>query len=143
MNDIEKYIEVQNIAKKVLNNISLFIKPDSTENSIASKAVELLNAESITKTWYHNTPALVLLGSRSCLSVSGKDYRPENNETVGHSNMVTIDISPMKNCIWGDCARSYFIENGKCSLEPSTHTFTEGKKMFTMLHNKRILLIKI
>jgi hypothetical protein len=141
MSNISKYIKLQNVAKNVLNNISLFIKPDSTEESIVKNIIELFKAEGVNETWYHNTPALVLLGNRSCLSISGKDYRPAN-ESVGHFNMVTIDVSPMKEYVWGDCARSYFIEKGNCTSQPISLIFKEGKKMLDILHHRMKNFVK-
>ena len=135
MNNIEEYKKIQSIAKKVLNDIFLYINSNSTEETIINKTIELLKAENITGTWYYNIPALVLLGNRSCLSVSGKDYQP-SNEKVGNFNLITIDLSPIHNNIWGDCARTYFIENGKCVWEPTAPIFKAGKQMLASLHRK-------
>jgi len=107
--DLDKHQEVQNIAKIVLDELTQHITPESTENSIASTAGHLLKEHGISDTWYHGVPALVLLGSRSCLSISGKDYSP-SNEPVGDTNLVTVDLSPKRDSYWGDCARSFCIE---------------------------------
>lgn len=85
-------------------------------------------------TWYYNCPALVLLGTRSCLSVSGRHYVP-SDEVVGRSNLVTVDLSPEKNGIWGDCARSFFVEHGVVT-EPVSDEFSVGKLFLFELHSQ-------
>ncbi|MCB1701987.1 MAG: M24 family metallopeptidase [Halioglobus sp.] len=131
--NFEDYRMVQSAAKAVHERIADFIGPDSTEQTIVDLSIRLLSEQGITETWYHNVPAFVLLGSRSCLSISGKDYSP-SNEPVGETNLVTIDLSPMLGTTWGDCARSYYIESGRCTTEPSFSEFQDGEHAEVQLH---------
>jgi hypothetical protein len=137
----EEYRMVQAAAKAVHGRISDFIGPDSTEQTIVDSSIRLLSEQGITDTWYHNVPAFVLLGSRSCLSISGKDYSP-SNEPVGETNLVTIDLSPMLGTTWGDCARSYYIESGICTNEPSLSEFQDGKSAEVRLHQAMTDFVK-
>jgi Xaa-Pro aminopeptidase len=114
---IENYKKVQTIAKRVQEKLFELITPESTEIELCKLAQELLSNYGASSTWDYDVPALVLLGSRSCLSVSGRDYRP-SVEKAGDTNLVTVDLSPSINNIWGDCARSFYIENGKCVSVP-------------------------
>jgi len=75
----------------------------------------------------------VLLGSRSCLSISGKEYIPAT-EKVGETNVVTVDLSPLVGDIWGDCARSYFVEDGQCVSSPKCASYAEGLATELELH---------
>jgi len=131
--NLEKYSKIQNIAKEVMQNLAADICADSSEQSIAARAKELLKTFGVTETWYHNAPAFVLLGNRSCLSISGRDYVPAT-ELVGSSNLVTIDLSPCVDNIWGDYARSFVVENGAVISNPKTEAFKEGLKMVKHLH---------
>lgn len=108
---ISAHREVQAVAKKVLAALGSTINPLDTERTIAERATAMLAREGVTDTWYYECPALVLLGSRSRLSISGREYVP-NEEEVGFFNLVTVDLSPLRGDIWGDCARSFFIEEG-------------------------------
>ncbi len=83
----------QKSAKQVLSDIAGFISPKETERSIANFAVHRLSEKGLQNTWYYSCPAFVLLGSRSCLSISGRDYTP-SEEPVGRKNLVTVDLSP-------------------------------------------------
>ena len=75
----------------------------------------------------------MLLGSRSCLSVSGKEYVP-SDEAVGDTNLVTVDLSPELNGCWGDCARSFAIEAGKFTTNPTDAGMKEGLDAEPKLH---------
>ena len=135
--ELSKYQEVQGIAKEVLSQLEEYISEKSTEASIAMLATQLLAKQGANDTWYHNVPALVLLGKRSCLSISGKEYTPAH-EAVGLSNLVTVDLSPSIDQHWGDCARSYCIEEGQFNPTPRSDEFIEGIQVEKMLHEEMI-----
>ncbi len=141
MNEVDAYRAVQHIAKTVLSELASSIGPDDTERTIAQRATTLLARSGISETWYHACPAFVLLGARSCLSISGKDYRPAD-EPVGQYNLVTVDLSPMRNGIWGDCARSFCIEQGRCVSTPVTSAFIRGIDAERYLHNQMIAFVR-
>ena len=126
--------QVQAVAKDVLRVLRQSISPVDTEASIAQRAVELLADRGVHETWYYDCPAFVLLGSRSCASLSGRDYQPAN-EPVGESNMITVDLSPSLGGAWGDCARSFFVESGSPVSEPSRSEFQAGLKLQFELHS--------
>ena len=135
MMNLDKYSKIQDIAKQVLYDLAAEICASSSEESIVERAKELLAEHGIKETWYHDVPAFVLLGSRSCISISGKDYTPAT-EQVGKNNLVTVDLSPCVDSIWGDCARSFVIENGTVVSSPETEIFAEGLKIEKHLHNE-------
>lgn len=129
---VAKYREVQHAAKTALRQLGERITTQDSERTIAEKAYALLCEQGYPGTWYYNCPAFVLLGTRSCLSVSGRTYVP-SDEVVGLVNLVTVDLSPEKNGFWGDCARSFYIEHGVVT-EPASPEFTIGKNFLFELH---------
>src|SRR6185503_15887218 len=112
----------QDAARAVLRELAENIGPQDTEQSISRRAASALHAHGIRETWYYDCPALVLLGSRSCASPSGRTYAPAR-ERVGATNLVTIDLSPSCDGYWGDCARSFFVEDGRVSSAPQLPDF--------------------
>ena len=115
MIEISPYLHVQDIALQVLRDIVPFIKSGTSEYSIADICTQLLEQYGARDCWYHNVPALVLVGERTTLSVPGADY--SSSDVVIRSNdLVTIDLSPTINDFWGDCARSYIVSSG--SVKP-------------------------
>ena len=126
---------VQAAAKDVLQRLVEHITPESTETSIATAAATMLADRGYPDTWYYSCPALVLLGSRSKVSLSGRVYEP-NSDPVGLRNLVTVDLSPRSGNIWGDCARSFYVEEGVARLEPITPEFASGHDTERRLHQK-------
>jgi Xaa-Pro aminopeptidase len=138
---IAAHRKVQVAAKAVLRELAECIGPLDTERSIATHAASALDRHGIQETWYHDCPALVLLGSRSCTSVSGRDYRPDS-EPVGLTNLVTVDLSPSDLGFWGDCARSLFVEQGRVTFSPSSPAFAAGISLLRQLHSEMRLFVK-
>ena len=134
---IANYRFVQSIARDVLAYLATAISAGDTERTIALKAASALRDRGILETWYYDCPALVLLGSRSCLSLSGRHYQPAE-EPVGSTNLVTVDLSPMHTGCWGDCARSFFVEGGTVTPEPVLPDFSRGKRFLEALHSNML-----
>lgn len=128
-----KYKTVQEKAKEVLLKIIPYINKNSTEQSISKKCKELLRNKGIIETWYYEVHAFVLLGSRSCLSVSGSEYTA-SGEKAGLYNLITIDLSPLEGNVWGDCARSFAVQNGIVESKDLSDEFLLGIKFENNLH---------
>ncbi|CAN5821923.1 hypothetical protein BH11PSE12_BH11PSE12_23340 [soil metagenome] len=138
---IANHRKAQDAAKSVLDKIPELICANDSERSIAAKTHEMLRDLGYPDTWYYHCPALVLLGSRSCMSVSGEVYQA-NDEEVGLSNLITIDLSPTHEHYWGDCARSFPVENGKVTTNPELLEFKNGMRFLTQLHQKMCKLVR-
>lgn len=130
---IAKHREIQTAAKAVLARLASMITAEDTEQSIAEKAYAMLCESGYAETWYHQCPALVLLGSRSCVSISGSNYQP-GTEAVGMANLITVDLSPTHQEFWGDCARSFPVENGRVTQTPQLLEFRNGLSFQKHLH---------
>lgn len=135
MGTLAEHRAVQEAARAVLAGLAETIRPADTERTIAARAVTELARRGVTDTWYHGCPALVLLGSRSCLSIPGRSYVPAD-EPAGEWNLITIDLSPSRHRIWGDCARSLFMEEGTCRAVPVSPEFCEGADALAALHRR-------
>ena len=136
MIEIFPYLHVQNIALRVLRDIVPFIKSGNTERSIADICAQLLEDYGAQGCWYHDVPALVLVGERTTLSVSGTDYQP-SDIVLEINDLVTIDLSPMVNGFWGDCARSYIVRSGNVrppkKLSPLNHGIRTERKLHALM----------
>jgi Xaa-Pro aminopeptidase len=130
---VAEHRAVQSAAKSVLANLASRISASDTEASIAEAAYRELCALGFPETWYYQCPAFVLSGSRSCQSISGRDYLP-SSEAVGQFNLVTVDLSPVRNDRWGDCARSFYVEGGRVVSEPVAPELASGKQFLQALH---------
>lgn len=130
---IHAHHTVQHAAKSALTRLAAQISATDSEQSIAASAYRELCALGIPDTWYYNCPAFVLAGTRSCQSISGREYVP-SGEPIGPHNLVTVDLSPVLNGHWGDCARSFFVEQGRATATPTAREFTAGQHFLKILH---------
>ncbi len=126
MFEISPHLHVQNIALRVLRDIVPFIKAGNTESGVADVCTQLLQRYGAKDCWDHNVPALVLVGERTVLSASGRDYQP-SDVAIRSDDLVTIDLSPMVNDCWGDCARSYIVVSGNVVPPDKSSTLEYGK----------------
>ncbi|WP_198314621.1 M24 family metallopeptidase [Chitinibacter sp. GC72] len=137
MDLLQAHRAIQGIARQVLAELALQIDAQDTEASIAAKATAIMASHGIRHTWYYECPAFVLLGSRSQVSISGRDYRP-SDEKVGEINLITVDVSPALGEVWGDCARSFCVENGRVTAQATLPIFQQGLQAELQLHSELI-----
>ena len=78
-------------------------------------------------------PCRLLVGERTTLSASGRDYQP-SDVAIRTNDLVTIDLSPMVNDCWGDCARSYIVESGSVKPPDRSSVLDYGKNTERELH---------
>ena len=139
--EIKEYQTVQAVAKAVLRDLPSHISMDDTEATIALKATKMLAESGYPDTWYYDCPAQVLLGSRSCLSISGKSYLP-HHEPMGGTNLVSIDLSPSSGNIWGDYSRTFAFELGAWVEHPKTREYQNGFQFQQHIHQELLKWLK-
>jgi len=130
---IPENARIQTATKQVLSGLAVTITDQSTERTIAGAAASMLAESGFPNTWYYDCPALVLLGNRTCESVSGKAYKPRD-VPIGLHGLITVDLSPADGPIWGDCARAYYVENGVAIFPPIDPDFADGHRVQMLLH---------
>lgn len=135
MSRITQHRVIQAIAKQVLAELGPTLIPTDSEQSIVLRAMRMLAEFGIRQTWYHNCPVRVLAGDRTCLSQSGRDYIPSTEE-IGPKTLITVDLSPTEDGIWGDCARSLYIEDGLAARSPKSPEFLWGLQTLSQLHTR-------
>ncbi len=133
LSKLQEYRQIQATAKMVLAQLPLTLNAQDTEHSIAEKASQLLQERGYPDTWYYQCPALVLLGSRSCLSISGKNYFA-SDEIIGGKNLISVDLSPALGDVWGDFSRSFAFEFGTYAEFPKTLEYKNGLQFAAQLH---------
>ena len=80
--------------------------------------------------------AFVFAGDKTAVSVSGREYKTDDH-IIESNDIITIDLSPQNNCIWGDYARTLIVENGKIVKDIEqiqNDEWRNGLKMEAYLH---------
>ena len=81
--------------------------------------------------WYWDVGAFIFAGDETALSVSGKDYKVADR-VIQSNDIITIDLSPQRNSIWGDYARTLVFEDGVLCDETSKIKKEEWRKGLQM-----------
>lgn len=109
-----KYAEVQKIAKDTIEfiktKITAGMKLTDIRQLCEDKMLEL-GADSF---WYWDIGAFVFAGDETTVSVSGREY-VTSDRIIASDDIITIDLSPQNNNIWGDYARTIILENGSAA----------------------------
>ncbi len=133
---LEKNHLAQQIAKETLVELSDIICAGMSEADIERLVCERMIQKGSGPFWYHGVGALVLLGNRSALSLSARNYAPDPENRLKERDIVTIDCSPTFDGEWGDYARTFFLEGGRVVSEEdvSDAEFKRGLNAELELH---------
>ncbi|MCB8874800.1 M24 family metallopeptidase [Acidisoma silvae] len=109
--DLARYQTAQALARDSLDEIASCIRPGATEASLMEDCRRIMDAHGATGYWWYGIPAVILAGPRLHVSEEGDVYQPATIP-IAPDDMVTIDVAPEIDGIWGDCARSFFLKDG-------------------------------
>ena len=135
---MEEYKKVQNITKDTIEYIKLQIKPGMSLIEVRGKCEEKMLELGADSFWYWDVGAFIFADEETTLSVSGREYKT-SNRTVKENDIITIDLSPQKEKVWGNYARTIIIEDGKVinNIKDINNTlWREGLLMEEALHNE-------
>lgn len=137
--------DVQKIAKMTIQYAKEIIKPGMSlidlRNSLEKKMLEL-GADSF---WYWNVGAFIFSGDETNASISGK-YYVTASKTIQNDDIITVDLSPQNNNVWGDYARTIIIENGMVvdDLENiKNEEWKKGLQMEKKLHQELLKYVTV
>lgn len=114
-----KYKDVQQIAKDTIDFAKKNIKPGMKLLDIRKMCEQKMLELGADSFWYWDVGAFVFAGDETTVSVSGKQY-VTSDRIINENDIVTIDLSPQNDNIWGDYARTIILENG-LQMEDALH----------------------
>ncbi|MHB8066181.1 MAG: M24 family metallopeptidase, partial [Ruminiclostridium sp.] len=138
------YFRVQKVAKDTIEYIKTVIEQDMSLLEIRRLCEEFMIEKGVTSFWYWDIGAFIFGGNETTLSASGREYTTSDIK-IKENDIITIDLSPQYNNIWGDYARTIVIENGKVINNVSEIMNAEwnaGLQMENSLHEKLLHIAK-
>ncbi len=105
------YTAVQAIAKKTMEYTRKIIRPGMHLTEIRKLCEGKLRELGADSFWYWDVGAFVFAGDETTISISGAEYQT-SGRTLGMNDIITIDLSPQMDKIWGDYARTIILEDG-------------------------------
>ena len=128
--------EMQNLNRATIEYASTVIVPGMTLVELRQLCEEYILSHGAVSFWYWDVGAFVFAGEKTAVSVSGREYKTDDH-IVESNDIITIDLSPQNNCIWGDYARTLIVENGKIVKDIEqiqNDEWRNGLKMEAYLH---------
>lgn len=137
--------DVQNLAKLTMQYAKEIIKPGMSLVDLRKdleKKMFILGAVSF---WYWNIGAFIFSGDETNVSISGKHYTT-SDRFIQNDDIITIDLSPQNNNIWGDYARTIVVENGivvDCIDNIQNNDWRKGLQMENSFHQELLKYVTV
>lgn len=138
--DTMEYKDMQNLARETMSYIKAVITPEMKLTDVRKICEDKMKALGADSFWYWDIGAFVFSGDETAVSVSGREY-VTSDKLIDFNDIITIDLSPQNNNIWGDYARTIIIENGSvidCISEVKNDEWRSGLLMEERLHKELI-----
>ena len=128
--------EMQNLNRATIEYVSTVIVPGMTLVRLRKLCEAYMLSHGADSFWYWDVGAFVFAGDKTAVSVSGREYKTDDH-IIEPNDIITIDLSPQNNCIWGDYARTLIVENGRIVKDVEqiqNDEWRNGLKMEAYLH---------
>ena len=109
--NIDLYSSMQNLNRAAVKYVADTMKTGMSLPYIKKLCEDYLLENGADSFWYWEVGAFIFAGDETALSVSGKDYQAADR-IIQKDDIITIDLSPQRNNIWGDYARTLVFEDG-------------------------------
>lgn len=109
--NIDSYSSMQNLNRAAVKYVADTMKTGMSLPYIKKLCEDYLLENGADSFWYWDVGAFIFAGDETALSVSGKDYQAADR-IIQKDDIITIDLSPQRNNIWGDYARTLVFEDG-------------------------------
>ena len=104
--------EMQNLNRATIEYASTVIAPGMTLVELRKLCEAYMLSHGADSFWYWDVGAFIFAGDKTAVSVSGRAYKTDDH-VIEPNDIITIDLSPQNNAVWGDDARTLVLENGK------------------------------
>ena len=128
--------DMQNLNRATMEYISSIIIPEMSLIEVRDLCERFMLSHGANSFWYWDVGAFVFCGDKTAISVSGREYKTDDTVIVSN-DIITIDLSPQHDNIWGDYARTLIIENEKVVTDISSiqnEQWRQGLQMEEYLH---------
>lgn len=140
-----QYNKIQTIAKDTIKYIREVIVPGMNLIELRKLCEDKMLELGADSFWYWNVGAFIFAGNETTISISGKRYET-SDRVIEDNDIITIDLSPQNENIWGDYARTIIIENGvvvENIKDIQNIEWKKGLEMEDLLHEELFKYVKV
>lgn len=134
--------KVQAIARETMEVAQQSIYPGQHLTAVRDLCEETMLSLGADSFWYWGIGAFVFCGKDTTLSVPGKSYETADR-TIASDDIITIDLSPQKDGLWGDFARTIIVEGGKPLLDSNLTQNVEWREGILAEERLHAILINV
>lgn len=134
---ISAYRQVQNVARETMRYIQQRIEPGMHLVDVREICEQKMLEWGADSFWYWGVGAFVFSGDETAVSMSGREYHT-SDRIIQQDDIITIDLNPQKEKIWGDFARTIVLQAGK-PVDPEAiqnQEWRQGLEMEDFLHRE-------
>ena len=103
---------MQELNRQTIRYISSVIQPGMSLPEVRALCEAYLLSHGADSFWYWDIGAFVFSGRETVVSMSGREYCTPDT-VLQKNDILTVDLSPQRDGVWGDYARTLILENGK------------------------------
>lgn len=132
--------DMQNIARSAMEATRAHLRPGQTLVDVRVFCESVMRELGADSFWYWGIGAFVFAGEGTTKSVSGRDYETPDY-TLGQNELITLDLSPQRDGVWGDFARSLVMEDGVAlgdARDSSRTDWRNGVETEYLLHGQLV-----
>lgn len=126
--------KMQDLNRCAMAYIASVLRPGMTLSEVRALCEEYLLSHGADSFWYWDIGAFVFSGKETAVSVSGRDYQTPD-AVLEENDILTVDLSPQRNGVWGDYARTLILERGTIVTDPTKIQNTEWRRGLQMEHH--------
>lgn len=104
-------LDMQNLNRNTMNYLIHNIKAGMSLKEVRKLCETYMLEHGADSFWYWDIGAFVFSGNETAVSVSGRQYKT-SDRIIAENDIITVDLSPQNNNIWGDYARTIIIQHG-------------------------------
>lgn len=105
-------LDMQNLNRATINYLIHNIKAGMFLKEVRELCETYMLKNGADSFWYWDIGAFVFSGDETTISVSGREYET-SDRIINENDIITVDLSPQNNNIWGDYARTIIIQHSK------------------------------
>lgn len=109
----KEYFEMQNLGRAAIGYIQNIVKPGMNLRKLRMLCEQFMLENGADSFWWFGVGAFMYSGDETAVSVVPESGYVASDKVIQENDIITIDLSPQRDGVWGDFARTIILEDGK------------------------------
>ncbi len=108
-----EYFAMQDLGRETMDYVRSIVKPGMNLRQLRAECEEYMLSRGADSFWWCGVGAFMFSGDETAVSVVPESGYEAADKLIGSDDIITIDLSPQRQGVWGDFARTLILEDGK------------------------------